>query len=82
MQLAIFRFSYPDPTAQAICGALAPEAAGDGPDVPKARAETTLESPALVIRIEADDIAALRAAVNSYLRWIDAAERATRVAGR
>ena len=68
-------FSYPDPaTARAVAGALSPEAAVS--EVPKTRATISVEQGRLRVAIHADDLPSLRAAVNSYLRWIDAAQRA------
>ena len=58
-------------TARWLAEALAPEAARE---VPRARA--TLHQPserALEIRIEAADAGAMRAALNTYLGWIDLA---------
>lgn len=40
-----------------------------GRDVPRCRVAVGLEGDQLVLRMEARDTAALRAALNSYLRW-------------
>lgn len=70
---------FPLSTARALAGALAPETASG--EVPKTRATCALDAEgALRIDIDADDLSSLRAAVNSYLRWADAAERAARLA--
>lgn len=70
-------FSYSSSgTASAIHGALAPEA--EVAEVPKTRAQITREGAEVCVRIEAAELSALRAALNSYLRWVDAAERAAR----
>lgn len=61
--------------ADAIRRSLAPEA---GRDVPKARVSVSGGSGRVVVRIDADDTSALRAAVNSYLRWADVAARVRR----
>lgn len=79
MPHATLLFRYPLPTARALHGALSPET---GVDVPKTRSACALDAEgALRIDIDADDLSSLRAAVNSYLRWADAAERAARLAG-
>ncbi len=49
---------------------LAPEA---GRDIPKAKIRLTVKGQALFLSIEAEDTSALRAALNSYLRWADVA---------
>ncbi len=60
------------PEASVVREALAPEA---GRDVPKARVSISGSGKKLTITIEAEDTGALRAAVNSYLRWSDVAAR-------
>lgn len=73
-------FPFPRPLADALAGALAPESepAGDAPraDVPKTRGRAWADAGGLRVAIEADDLASLRAAVNSYCRWVDAAAKA------
>ncbi len=61
--------------ASVVRQALAPEA---GRDVPKARVSVSGSGSRLTITIDADDTGALRAAVNSYLRWSDVASRVRR----
>ena len=75
-QEATLFFSFSNDIAAALHGALAPEGEAE---VPKTR--TTIERAGTEIRItiRAEDLAALRAALNSYLRWADAAERAARI---
>lgn len=80
MHAADLFFDVPDEAADAIARALSPET--NASEVPKTRAEVSREPGGIRIRIEADDLAALRAALNSYLRWIDAARKATALAGR
>ena len=63
------------PEAEVVRRALAPEA---GRDVPKARVAMSGRGRRLTITIDADDTSALRAAVNSYLRWADVAARVHR----
>ncbi len=60
------------PEASVVRQALAPEA---GRDVPKARVHVSGSGRKLTITIDAEDTGALRAAVNSYLRWSDVAAR-------
>src|SRR5207247_11381357 len=55
--------------------ALRPEA---GRDVPKAHVSMVSRRNRLTLGIEAGDTSALRAAVNSYLRWADVAVRVGR----
>ena len=62
------------PEAGVVHEALRPET---GRDVPKARVAMR-SAPGrltLTLTIDADDTGALRAAVNSYLRWADVAAR-------
>src|SRR5437867_12601759 len=49
-----------------------------GRDVPKARVAIVSRRNRLTLGIAADDTSALRAAVNSYLRWADVAVRVGR----
>ena len=60
------------PEAAVVRAALSPEA---GRDVPKARVIVGGSGRRVTITIEAEDTGALRAAVNSYLRWSDVAAR-------
>lgn len=71
-------FSCPPTLASAIAGALAPEAAHS--EVPKTRGAPRLADGGLAVDLEAEDLASLRATVNSHLRWVDAAARAARLA--
>ncbi len=63
------------PEATVVRQSLRPEA---GRDVPKARVRVSGTRSVLTIAAEADDTGALRAALNSYLRWADVALRASR----
>ena len=60
--------------AQTILYALEPETES----VPSERATTTIrvDGPKLIIEILAEDLTALRAAMNSFLAWISGAKRA------
>jgi tRNA threonylcarbamoyladenosine modification (KEOPS) complex Pcc1 subunit len=78
MHRATLVFQLSSGPARALHGALLPET---GEDVPKSRARCALEDGALRVEIEADDLSALRAAINSYLRWSDAALRAAAIGG-
>lgn len=73
-------FPFPEASADAIARALAPEA--DHAEVPKTRAAVTREEGGVRVRLDADDLASLRAAVNSYLRWVDAAAKAAQLGAR
>ncbi len=65
--------------ADRLVAALAPEAARE---VPRARSEILRPTPESVrLRIEAKDTGALRAALNTYLGWVDLAEATEAVAG-
>jgi len=64
--------TFAGPEARVVYGALRPEA---GRDVPKARVSMQARRGRATLTIDADDTSALRAAVNSYLRWADVAAR-------
>lgn len=76
MHEATLVFHTSEPLARALHGALSPEAT----DVPKTTTALDLAGPELRVRIAAEDLSSLRAALNSYLRWVDAAARAARLA--
>lgn len=63
--------------AEAVAASLAPEM---GADVPGSVASLRRDDATLTVDLEADDEGALRAAVNSYLRWMRAASEVHRVA--
>jgi len=63
------------PEAEILRRALAPEA---GRDIPKTAVRIAGRGRSLVLRIEAEDTSALRAALNSYLRWADVASSVVR----
>lgn len=56
--------------AQILEGSLLPEVRT--PTSERSRVEVEAKGDGLVIRVEASDTAALRAALNSYLRWVAA----------
>lgn len=66
------------PGAPTVFGAISPEA---GREIPRTRARASLEGQSMVLEIEARDLSALRAALNSYLRWIKIAEDMNIMAG-
>lgn len=72
----LFSFTS-DALADAVCGALSPETESE---VPKTRSTVTRAGVEVRVWIHAEDLASLRAALNSYLRWADAAEKAARLA--
>ncbi len=61
--------------APLVYEALRPET---GRDIPKARVAMHATRNRLTLTIDAEDTSALRAAVNSYLRWADVAARVRR----
>ena len=66
-------------TARSVHGALLPET---GSDVPKTTSRLALEPDGVRVLVQADDLSSLRAAVNSYVRWVDAAVKAARLGAR
>ena len=60
-----------------LLDALAPEA--NRPVTARAKAVLKRESNFLVLKVEAKDTVALRAALNAYLRWIDSAVKVLEV---
>ncbi|MDD1770371.1 MAG: hypothetical protein LUO79_04720 [Methanomassiliicoccales archaeon] len=76
MPSAVLRLSTPD--ASTVYGALSPEA---GRDIPRTKVRASMEDGSMVLKVEATDLPALRAALNSYLRWIMVAEEVNVMAG-
>lgn len=71
MPRATLRFDFDMPAqADAVEAALRPEL---GADVPGSRTALRRDGLALVLDVEAEDAGALRAALNSYLRWVQLA---------
>jgi KEOPS complex subunit Pcc1 len=56
--------------ADAIEAALRPEL---GDDVPGSRSQLARDGATLILDLQAEDAGALRAALNSYLRWVQTA---------
>jgi KEOPS complex subunit Pcc1 len=75
MRRATLKFTGPE--AKIVYGALGPET---GRDVPGARVTMRSVRGRLTLTIDAEDTGALRAAVNSYLRWADVAARVRQAA--
>jgi KEOPS complex subunit Pcc1 len=61
-----------------IAGALSPELAER---IPRTKVSVEKREGEVLIRIEADDQSALRAALNSYIRWTNVAEETAKEAG-
>jgi KEOPS complex subunit Pcc1 len=66
------------PASAAVYGALTPEA---GREIPRTKITASRSGHEVVLKVEATDLAALRAALNSYLRWIKVAEDMSQAAG-
>ncbi len=62
--------TFRGPEAEVLRRSLAPEA---GREIPRSRATVRGEGDVAEIVLEADDSSALRAALNSYLRWAQVA---------
>ncbi len=76
MPSAVLRLATPD--AATVYGALSPEA---GRDIPRTKVRASMDNGSMVLKIEATDLSALRAALNSYLRWIMVAQEVNTMAG-
>ncbi|HOB38374.1 MAG TPA: KEOPS complex subunit Pcc1 [Methanomassiliicoccaceae archaeon] len=66
------------PHATALMGALSPEV---GREIPRTRVELSRDDGDIVLNVEASDLGALRAALNSYLRWIEISEQISNMVG-
>lgn len=66
------------PQAEVIARAISPEI---GREIPRTRVRASSTRGELELDIEASDLSALRAALNSYLRWIKVAEDVNRRVG-
>jgi tRNA threonylcarbamoyladenosine modification (KEOPS) complex Pcc1 subunit len=68
---ASFVFHFPSfQTACVVAQSLSPEISHK---IPKSNVTFTIEKKMLMMIIESDDVSSLRAACNSYLRWIQTA---------
>lgn len=65
--------------AGVVTGALSPEMSER---VPRTSVEVVKGDGEVTIRVEAEDLASLRAALNSYIRWADVAEETAEEARR
>lgn len=65
--------------ADAVAGSLSPETAER---IPRTRIEVERGEGEVTIRVEAQDLASLRAALNSYIRWANVAEETAEEAKR
>ncbi len=65
--------------AGVVLGALSPEMSER---VPRTSVEVLAGDGEVTIRVEAEDLASLRAALNSYIRWADVAEETAEEARR
>ena len=61
-----------------VAGALSPELTER---IPRTSVSVERRDDAVMVRIEADDQNALRAALNSYIRWTNVAEETAKEAG-
>jgi KEOPS complex subunit Pcc1 len=69
---AIVRLKFPSERGlEIVFRALKPEV--DKPATMRSRAKLEKENDFLVLKVEAGDTVALRAALNAYLRWINSA---------
>ncbi len=65
-------------TAELLLSALSPETKSGPSD--RATTRVSIRDSVLVIEIEANDITALRAAMNSYIAWVSACLRTVNLA--
>ena len=66
------------PHAPAVMGALSPEV---GREIPRSQVRLTRDGEDIILDVEATDLGALRAALNSYLRWIEVSEEISSMVG-
>jgi KEOPS complex subunit Pcc1 len=66
------------PHSKALMGALSPEA---GREIPRTLVHLTHASEGITLTVDAVDASALRAALNSYLRWIGISEDIGKMVG-
>ena len=55
--------------------------AGGGREIPRTRVSLTSEGDEIILNVEASDLGALRAALNSYLGWISISEEIGKMVG-
>lgn len=66
------------PFASHVAQAIGPEA---GREIPRTRAEVRHSEGSMTLTLDADDLSALRAALNSYIRWMSIAEKMSETVG-
>ncbi len=64
--------------AMTILASISPEA---GREIPRTKIMTEAGPGQVVLKVEASDLAAMRAALNSYLRWMQIAEEMSITSG-
>lgn len=70
MARGVLRLSFPsEKHLETVCKALMPEI--EKPATVRSRASLEKDGRFLVLKVEARDTVALRAALNAYLRWIN-----------
>jgi KEOPS complex subunit Pcc1 len=74
MQKAVFSFELGKDKNIAVMAALKPESSRE---LPRAQAKVWTEGKTLHLEIQAEDAISLRAAVNSYMRWVKVAADAS-----
>ncbi|MFZ2455148.1 MAG: KEOPS complex subunit Pcc1 [Candidatus Altiarchaeia archaeon] len=62
------RLEVPAETAQVCCASVGLEAQSEA--LSRSKVELSCEKDALILNVSAQDLGAMRAAVNTYLRWI------------
>lgn len=70
--------SVRSPYASMVAQAIGPEA---GREIPRTRAEVGRGEGSMTLVLDADDLSALRAALNSYIRWMSIAENMSQTVG-
>jgi len=70
MQKAVLSFELGPARNEAVLAALKPEISRE---IPRSTARVWLEKELLFLEVKAEDSVSLRAAVNSYLRWVKVA---------
>jgi tRNA threonylcarbamoyladenosine modification (KEOPS) complex Pcc1 subunit len=62
------RLAVPGEIAQVCCASVGLEAKSEA--LSRSKVELSCEKDALILHVSAEDLGAMRAAVNTYLRWI------------
>lgn len=77
MKYADFIFQLEEGKASTLAKALLPESKRE---IPRTKIKIKTDKDKFLLRIEAEDTSALRAAINSYLRWIECVVKLIRFA--